>query len=342
MRALWAIVLIIACGKSDREAPKQASPARSSTDSAPSAAVEEVPQPTAVDATAQTILAAGTKCERSGLGLPIDCPEYKRIGEHAFQNQGSEATAATCAKFLTDTDAKKRLLASNCLDHLNAVTATTQLGAALDAIEKEQDEIVREQIAWGIKNAEAVTAKLDARVIAVVNKLAADQKAEKAAGYLFDTLFPQYMMGPGPKPPPAAQALALEALTRDGTGMQRTALNSVRLLDDTAAVCAALGTAIRADATMWHEAASALADVGAPCAADVPRVIDLTLERLKAGDARMNVLVKLDRKLELDAATRKRIAKTLKSARGKAREWERKGIDETAARFAKPREEATE
>jgi hypothetical protein len=228
------------------------------------------------------------------------------------------------------------LLAATCLDHMNARGVTPQLGAALDAIEAEKDDAVRKELAWGIKNAEAVTAKLDDRVIAVVTKLAADPKTEPAAGDLFDTLFPQYMMGSGPKPPAKAQALAIEALKRDGTAMQHSAFNAVKLLDDKPAVCAALGQAIRADAKQWASAADALADLKDACAADLPRVVDLTLTRLAAGDDHLDLLKKLDRTFELDAPTRAKIAKALKAAAGKAPDWQRKDFNETAAAFTKP------
>jgi hypothetical protein len=220
---------------------------------------------------------------------------------------------------------------------MNAVSATTQLGAALDAIEKEQDPVVREQLAWGIKSAEAVTAKLDERVLAVVNKLAADPKAETAAGHLFGTLFPQYMMGSGPKPPKAAQALALESLGRDGTYMQRTAFNSVKMIEDKVAVCAALGKVLQPDSKRWSDAVGSMIDLKDACAADLPKTIDFMLERLAAGDASLGVLQRIDHVYELDAPTRAKIASALKTARPKVKEWERKRLDETVGVFSKPR-----
>lgn len=345
MLGLALALAVAGCDKHDDAKAKAAAagepaPAGKAVEAKAAEPVEPAPPPVATDPEMKQLLAKGTACARGPSGLPLDCPEYKAVGDYAFQHQGSEQVAATCAGFLGDADASKRLLAAACLDRLNARTATTQLGRALDAIEHEQDPVVREQIAWAIKNAEAVTAKLDDRVIATVNRLAADPASERAAGYLFGTLFPQYLMGRGPKPPPAAQALALEALGRDGSSMQRAALNAVRLLDDQPAACAALGKAIRPDAKRWGEAAAALADVGAACAADAPKVVDFALERLAAGDVAFEAFEKLDRAFDLGAPTRAKIAKALKRARPKLPEWQRSRADKAAAAFAAPRKPA--
>ncbi len=169
------------------------------------------------DERAKQLLSRGSECELRQGTLPLDCPEYKAIGDHAFQNQNSAEVGETCASFLRDADVKKRLLAANCLDHLNAGAKTPYFAAVLDALEAETDDAVREQIAWGIKGAHAMTSKIDTRVLEVVTKFAADPKRDKAAGYLFWSFFPQYMVGSGPKPSAAAQALAIESLNRDDT-----------------------------------------------------------------------------------------------------------------------------
>jgi hypothetical protein len=342
MRTVVLIALVVAgsssgCSKKGGDQPPKPAPGSAGT-----ATARAEPPPVAAakpqikDDGAKQLLAAGTACALRQGALPLDCAEYKAMGDYAFQHQGSDAVAETCAAFLRDPDAKKRLLAATCLDHLNARGVTPQLGAALDAIEAEKDVAVQKEIAWGIKDAEAVTAKLDDRVLALTAKLAADPKTEPAAADVFSTLFPQYMMGSGPKPPVKAQQMAIEAIGRDGTAMQREAFNAIKLLDDKPAVCAALGAAIKPEAKQWANAADAFADLKDACVADLPRVLDLTLAQLAAGDDHLDLLKKLDRAFELDAPTRAKIAKAIKAARGKAPDWKRKQFDETAALFAKP------
>ncbi len=298
------------------------------------------------DERAKQLLSRGAECELRQGALPLDCPEYKAIGDHAFQNQNSAEVGETCASFLRDTDVKKRLLAANCLDHLNAGAKTPYFAAVLDALEAETDAAVRDQIAWGIKGAHAMTSKIDTRVLEVVTKFAADPKRDRAAGYLFWSFFPQYMMGSGPKPSAAAQALAIESLHRDDTGLQRTAFDSVALLDDKAAVCAALVKAMRPDSKRWGEAAEAMAALKDACIADIPQAVNFAVERLLAGDINVRALERFDRKYELEAATRKNILTALKKAKSpgfvrKVSEWERKDVDAAIAIFSKPREAPT-
>jgi len=334
-----SILAVVGCGKAaDKPAPAPAGSGSSA------AAMKTAPPPPAAakpqikDDGAKQILAKGTTCKISDSHeLPMDCAEYKAIGEYAFQKQGDAAVAETCAAFLTDPDLGKRLLAAECIYKLNAVGKTPVLGAALDALETEKDPLVKVRIAWGISGAEAVTAKLDDRVLAVVNKLAADPLTELAAGYLFASLFPQYMMGSGPKPPAKAQALAIDAIGRDNKSMQNAAFNAIRMLDDKPAVCAALKAIIRPDAKSWPNAAAAMAQLKDACVADVPRVIDLTLDQMAKGEMHLDVLKDFDRAFELDAPTRAKIAKACKASRSKAPDWERKSVDEVAAAFAKPK-----
>ncbi len=301
------------------------------------------PQPQARDDRAKQLLSRGAECELRVGALPLDCPEYKAVGDYAFQNQNREEVGETCAAFLRDPDIKKRLLAATCLDHLNSGAKTPYFAPVLDALEAETDDVVREQIAWGIKGAHAMESKLDLRVLAVVTTFAADPKRDKAAGYLFWSFFPQYMIGSGPKPSAAAQALAIEALNRDDTGLQRTAFDSVTLLDDKPAVCAALVAAMRPDAKKWGDAAEAMAALNDACIADMPYAVKFTIERLLAGDINLRALERFDRKYELEAATRKNIVAALKKAKSsgfvrKVSEWERKDIDAAIAKFSKPRE----
>ena len=328
--------LLVACSKGGTSsAPSTGSAAGATTVATPTPAPVAA-APKVKDDAAKQLLAAGTKCElRQGV-LPLDCPEYKAMSDYAFQHQGSDEVAETCAAFLRDADIKKQLLAADCLEHLNSRGVTPQLGAALDAIEAEKRPEVRDAIAWSIKDAEAVSAKLDDRVLVLVTKLAADPKSETAASHVFDTLFPQYLMASGPKPPAKAQALALDALGRDGTAMQRSAFNAIKLIDDKPAVCKVLDAQLKPDAKSWASAAEAIADLKDACVAQVQPTVDLLLARLAAGDAHLDVLKKLDRVFDLEPAVRTKIATGIKAARAKAPEWQRKELDETAALFSKP------
>src|SRR5450432_1551381 len=327
---LTALLFVVACGRAADKAPPVADQKPPPPAATPAPAKAQIK-----DTTVKDLLAKGTTCKATNNQLPLDCPEYKAIGDYAFQHQQSAEAAETCAAFLGDPDSNKKLLAAECLFHFNSITQTTQLGFALDAIDAEKDPQIIERIAWGIGRAEAVTAKLDDRVLATVTKLMANPKTEAAAGDLFESLFPQYMMGSGPKPPIKAQTLAIASLTHDGTGMQRTAFNGVKMLDDKKAVCAALDSELRLDGR-WSDAADAVADMKDACVANLAKTIDFVLVRLAAGDEQLGVLRRYDSVFDLDAATRAKIAKAIRAARGKAPDYRKKVYDDTAADFSKP------
>ncbi|HET9987719.1 MAG TPA: hypothetical protein VFQ65_04350, partial [Kofleriaceae bacterium] len=293
MKIAVAVLSLVACGKAaDNPAPAPGSAAAAPKRPPPSAPPPA--KPTIKDDGAKQLLAKGTSCKLQQDALPLDCPEYKAIGDYAFQHQGSTDASETCAAFLSDPDPLKKKLAAECLAHFNAVGVTPSLGFALDAIDAEKDPKIREEIAWGIKSAEAVTAHLEERVLSVVHQLAADPKTETAASYVFSSLFPQYMMGSGPKPPAKAQALAIASLRTDGTAMQREAFNAVKLLDDKAAVCAAIDADLTPAAKQWALAADALADMKDACVANLAKTIDFVLARLAAGDDHLEILRRYD------------------------------------------------
>lgn len=282
------------------------------------------------------LLVKSTTCALMQGKLPLDCNEYKQVGDYAFLKQNSVDVAETCAAYIQDHDVPRRLLAAECLYKLNSTAKVSVFGNLLDAIEVEKDDAVREALCWAAMGAEAVTAKLDDRALALTQKLAADPKSATAAGWLFHSMFPQYLMGKGPKPPAKAQAYALEALKQDNTPVQRAALDAVSLLDDKAAVCAALDGNLRADAKNWSGSADAIAAMKDACVANLAKTIDFVLERLKAGDDNIRVLSRYDYVFDLDAPTRAKIAKAIRAAKAKAPEWQRKEFDETAGKFEKP------
>jgi len=332
-KRLSALLLLAACGKAADKTP----PSTAGSDKPPPVAAAPAPtKPQIKDPTIRDMLAKGTTCELRQDDLPMDCAEYKAIGDYAFQHQGSVETGETCAAFLRDLDNKKRLLAAHCLFQLNGSGKTAQLGFVLDAIDTEKIPKTLEQIAWGISSAEAVTAKLEDRVLAECEKLMADPKTDVAAGWVFSTLFPQYLLSSGPKPPARAQALAIASLTKDCTGMQREAINAITMLDDKQAVCAALASNLRVDSKCWYDAANAVGQMKDACIANLAATIDFTLARLAAGDDHLDVLTHFDYRFDLDPATRAKIAKAIRAARPKATEWKREDFGKIADQFSKP------
>ncbi|HPH64315.1 MAG TPA: hypothetical protein PLF40_01150 [Kofleriaceae bacterium] len=330
-------------GKGSAAPSTVAGSAAAGSGSAAQAPKPVTPKPQVRDERANQLLSRGAECELSQGTLPLDCPEYKAVGDYGFQKQGSVEVAETCAAFLRDEDIKKRLLAARCLESLNGAGVTTQFAAGLDALEAEADDKVREQIAWSIKGAEAMATSVHERALEIVKKFAADPKRAVAGGYLFWSFFPQYMMGKGPTASLAAQALAIASLDQDDTPLQRTALDSVTLLEDKPAVCAGLVRAMRPDAKRWADAAEALASLKEQCSKDIPNALNFAIERLLAGDIKLLTFERFDRRYPIDPATRQKILAALKKARSsgfvrKVSDWELKDIDKTIAQFSKPSE----
>jgi hypothetical protein len=341
-RRLALLLLASACSKSttDTPAPAQQSSALEAAKPAPPAPAA---RPQVKDATVQDMLAKGSACKLGENGtLPLDCPEYKAIHDYAFQHQGSEEAAETCAASLADPDQVKRLLAAECLNGFNAVTETKVFAWGLDAVEAETIPEVQKEIAWGIMNAEAVTAKQDDRVIADIKKLSANPQTVSAASNLLDSLFPSYVIGSGPKPPPAAQQLALDALRLDDSPMQYTALNvALTHLDDKAAVCAALDAAITPTAKTWWMAAEGIVTMKDACLALLPKIIDVALARAATNNPRLEVLQDFDHAFELEPPTRAAIAKALREARAKVPSEYRDDLEKLAKQFSAPRVKKT-
>ncbi len=285
------------------------------------------------------MLAKGSACKLGSDGtLPLDCAEYKAIHEYAFQHQGSEDAAETCAVFLADPDQVKRLLAAQCLYGFNAVTQTKVFAWGLDAVEAEKVPAVQQEIAWGIMNGEAVTANQADRVIADIRKLSVGPQTATAASHLLDSLFPSYLIGSGPKPPPAAQQLALDALRLDDSPMQSTAINVALIqLDDKPAVCAALDAAITPTAKTWWMAAEAIVTMKDACVALVPKTIEVALAHAATDNPRLEVLAQLDHAFEIEPATRAAVAKVLRAAKAKVPSEDRDDLEKLAKQYSAPR-----
>ncbi len=85
---------------------------------------------------------AGQDCAWNDQGM-TECPTAKEIKDLAFNDQGSDKLAASCAGALTDESTSVRGLAAMCLQGFNDSTLTPQLAAGLDAYEAEQDPSLR-------------------------------------------------------------------------------------------------------------------------------------------------------------------------------------------------------
>lgn len=311
----WILIALAGCGRSD--APPAGAPA-------PPPPREPIP----VDAPPAGRELPGDPTMGAMLAKPAD---DKTVADFAFQHQNDTHVATACAAALASSDRVVRLRAATCLEHLTALADTSVLGGALDAIDAETDPEVRERVAWGIKGAEAVTAGLDDRVIAMVSKYPDDTGA-----HLFDTLFPQYLASHGPTPPAKAQALALAAIGQDGTPLQLRALDAIRLLDDKPAVCRALHAALRPDAKRWTDVVEAISAVGEPCRAEVPAIVD-ALVASKKPQARAVTLI--DHGFALDAATRGKLLAAVRAWITTAEPYEQGVLSAAQEQLTKPRKE---
>jgi hypothetical protein len=336
--AFLGALLLVACN-STSDAPTAGSAAPSSS-AAPAGASASKPAaaPAVLDAKAAELVHAGASCEFKNDSIDLSCPARKAIEEYAFQHQQSKDVSSTCAASLRDTNPSIKLTAAACLGKMTSVAVTPELGAGLDAIDAETSPKIQARIAGGIRGAQAVTAKLDDRVVKMIDKLAATPAGEEAAGDLLDTLFPDYVFGSAPKPPPAAQALVLAALARPKGSLMISALNVVRLMDDKAAVCAALGKGVREDAPEWWRSMAAMSDVGEPCAGEAPHALEVALAVYAKGDITApQELGRLDHRFVFTAEQRKNAVTALRAALKAAPEWKRKDVSALVTQFSKPR-----
>jgi hypothetical protein len=336
--ALLACLVLPACGnESAKPAPSPPPLGSGSAQVTPPPAPPKPALPSERDPEAAKRVLAGAACPLQNDDISLSCPEREVAGKYAFEHQQSVAIAATCAELLEHSNQSVKLVAAHCLDQLTAIATTPVLGPVLDTLEAEPDVTARRAIAWGIKGAEAATAKLEDRVLALVDKLARTPEDEAAAGNVLDTLFPQYLMDTAPKPPPAAQAVVLAALARKQGDLFIRACDLVRLVEDKPAACAAVAAAIDPGASEWWRALAALNDLGAPCASHAPAAIEVALAQYAKGKIDTpEQLGRLARTFELTPELRKKAAAGVKAARKTAPEWQRKAVDAAAAELAKP------
>lgn len=325
-----ALVLVLAACSGNADPKSQPAP----TPAAPVAAPKP-DKPQVKDKAVEALILKGSTCKPGpDTTLPIDCPELKAIHEYAFQHQGSADVAETCVAFFSDPDRVRRLLAAECTYGLNDAAQTPILHWGLDALETEKDPAVQERMAWGLMGAQAMTAKLDDRVLADVEKLSADPKTAQAGAWLFGAEFKSYLMGEGPKSPPAAQARAIKALREDGTPMMRAAFDvALTKLEDKAAVCDAIDADLDPAFKNWWMAADAIITMKDACVTKLPKAIDLTLDQLPK-DWHLELLTRYDSRFELDPAVRKKILDRLRKT--KVEGWKQDPLKKAIDQFAKP------
>lgn len=337
--ALLASLVLAACGKESAKPAPAPSPPPVSSANVPTTqkAPPKAALPSERDPEAAKLVTAGAACPLQDEDIALSCPEREAAGKYAFEHQQSVAIAATCAELLEHSNQAVKLVAAHCLDSLTSVAVTPVLGPVLDTLEAEPNVKARRAIAWGIKGAEAATAKLEDRVLALVAKLAQKPEDEDAAGNVLDTLFPQYLLQEGPKPPLAAQAVVLAAFARKQGGMFIRACDLVRLVEDKQAACTAVASAIDPASSEWWRALAALNDLGTPCASHAPAALEVALARYAKGQIDSpEQLERLARVFELTPELRKKAATAVKAARKAAPEWKRKAVDAAAAELAKP------
>lgn len=338
-------LLLAACGsKSDAPTSESSPKAVEAKPTEKPAAKPDLPE--GRDAEAAKLVKAGAACKLDKDGdISLSCPEREAAGKYAFNKQQSKEIAATCAELVRDPDQAVKLVAAHCLFSLTSVAITPVLGHVLDSIEAEKHRIVRRQIAWGIADAQAVTAKLEDRVIALVEKLASKPEDEDAAGSVLDTLFPEYMLGSAPKPPKKAQDIVLGAFARKKGGLFIRACDKVRLVEDKAAACKAVAGAIVADSPEWWRALAALNDIarqGAPCGEYAPAALAVALEVYGKGDITApQELWKFAEVFELTPEQRKQAAADVTKIKAKAPDWKKKDLDRVIETFKKPYEAPT-
>lgn len=333
-------LLVSAC----KEEPASTAPASSasattasSAAGAASAAVTGDTKPVVLDAKIDELVRAGGTCPVKDGTIETSCPARKAVQEYVIKNNNSPEIAATCGGILRDKDLAVRLTAAACIARLTTRQATTQLAAVLDAIEAETNPATADQLAYAADSADAITSKLDARVVKLIDKLAATPAGEGAASSLLHSLFPGSILGGDIKPTALADATVLAALARPKGSLLQSSFEMVKHVEDKAVVCAALGKAIREDAPEWWRGVGVMADIGAPCAGEAPHAAEVAFTILATRDEPVQPIMRLDDEIDLGPALRAKGAAALKAGEKAAPAWKKADFAKAAAQFAAPR-----
>ena len=275
---LIALLCVASCGKDEPDQSKKpaAKPAVGA-EPAPFAgsAVKAAAAPAPRDPRIAEIFAAGKDCTWNAQGLVL-CEVGDEMRKLAFEQQGDDELAASCMGALKDPEPSTRGLAAVCMKGLSDATRIPHLGAGLDAFEAEKEPTIRVAVACAFASGNARESGVEARVIALVRKLAVEPDGDVPASCLLDSMFPQYLMQASKTPSRAAGDVALEMTGKSGR-LQTRALEVVALLTDRKPeVCTALArVATAADGDMWPQAVDAMAKLGDGCAAELDPIIDI-------------------------------------------------------------------
>ncbi len=297
-------------------------------------------RPAVVDATAEALARAGTACPVKDGAITTDCGSRKAIQEYVGQKNNSPEIASTCGWLLRDKDLAVRLMAAACLARLTTRAVTPQLGAVLDAMEAETNPEALQQLAYAADSADAITSKLDGRVVKLIDKLAVTPAGENAAGSLLHALFPGSILGGDIKPTALAEATVLAAVARPKGSLLQSSFEMVKRVEDKAVVCAALGKAVREDAPEWWRAIGTMDDIGEPCAGEVPHAAEVAFAIVAKGEGPLQQLLRLDERFALSPELRTKGAAALRAGAKAAPAHKRKEFTDAAAQFAAPRKAA--
>ncbi len=283
-----SLTTLAACGKDEakQDKPERAPTATETAPLVKEAKPEAKPEPEAKavaprDPRIVALFEAGKDCAWNDQGM-TECPAAKEIKDLAFNNQGSDELAASCAGALTDESSSVRGLAAMCLQGFNDNTFTPQLGAALDAYEAEKDPNLRRLFAWSFGSGNANEGGVEPRLIALIEKLSGDEDGQLHASYLFQSMFPQYLVG-STKPSKEAGDFALKMAKGSPGPVREKAIEALGLLTDRAAeVCPVLIELTNKET--WTTTVTPMTKVGGPCLEDIDAVVGLMAEQLATGN----------------------------------------------------------
>ncbi len=332
MIRLPVLAILVACGSKGSEPTVTEQPA------APTPAGSAAPPPRAElpagrDAEVAKLVKAGATCALDPDDrISVSCNERRAAADYASLKQQSQDVAASCAELLRDSSIAVRRVAAVCLEQLTADALTSVFGHVLDTLEAEQHETVKAQLALSIWKADASAAKVEARVLSLIDKLVQSDE-EGTASNLLRTMFPLA----GKQPSKLGQDYVLKALTHPKGELFQRAADLARLLEDKPAVCKALATAATPeDETLWSLALVSINQLGVVCADQVPGVIEKIIADSKWVLDRPDELTRLAEQFELTPALRKQAIVALTRAKPRAGDYKASHIDLAIAAFSKP------
>ena len=278
-----SLTVYAACGKDEAKENNSSKPP--ATETAPLVKVAK-PEPEAKpvvprDPRIATLFEAGKDCTWNEQGM-TECPTAKEIKDLAFNGQGSDELAASCAAALTDESKSVRGLAAMCMQGFNDRTFTPLLGAALDAYEAESDPNLRRLFAWSFGSGNASKAGVEPQLMALIGKLASDNEGQIHASYLFTSMFPQYLAN-SPKPSKEAGDFALKMAKGDEGPLRDKAIDALGLLPERAEeVCLVLSDLTTKET--WTTTVAPMTKVGGACLENLDAIVGFIAQQLSTGN----------------------------------------------------------